>query len=91
MSDGFDDAQYALLAIHDFSPGEDASPLETLIDRFRTAVLAPDASASAHAGLRQSTASLLYNSSTPPDLLKWLSSTDSNVDKEITASRKKVS
>jgi hypothetical protein len=90
MSNSFEDAQNALLSIHEFSPGDDGAPLDSIIDKLGVSVQEPDPFASAHAGLRQSTVSLLYNSSTPPDIIKWLSSTDLVDDKEVTVGRKKV-
>lgn len=90
MSNCFEEAQAALLSIHEFQAKDEGAPLETTFQKLRLSVLEPDPTASAHAGLRQSIESLLYNSSKPPDLIQWLAATDLFDEKEITAGRKQV-
>jgi hypothetical protein len=91
----FESAQGFLHNIHDFvTSGESeetsSAPLSTLIVSFSGAVLEPDATAPAHAGLRNALAALLYSSHSPPDLVTWLESTDLIGSKDVSAGRRQV-
>ena len=90
MEGGYEAAQQALQSIQDYATGDEA-PLEALLDNLRGVLLAPEATAPPHEGLRAALAGLLYNSHTPRDLAKWLASTDLTAGRQnITAGRKKV-